>query len=128
MKQGDKVPAFISGHEVTQAEVKEVNQSDGTVTLLVPATLVVMGLRTELTDLPTTTEQPTTQVVVDEVVRTPAAEVPAVEPVVPATAVEQPADAGNTSEGATAPDNAAAAAPAEVPAESTPGQDAGGSQ
>lgn len=46
MKVGDTVPVVIAGQTVTQASVKELG--DGTATLVVPATLVVMAVRTEL--------------------------------------------------------------------------------
>lgn len=46
MKQGDKVPVTIAGQVVAQATVKELG--DGTVTLVVPGTLVVMAVRTEI--------------------------------------------------------------------------------
>lgn len=52
MKVGDKVPVQIGPHTVAQATVKELG--DGTATLLVPGTLVVMGTRTTLDDLPET--------------------------------------------------------------------------
>lgn len=66
MKIGDKIPVNIGNHTVAQAEVKEM--SDGTATLIVPATLVVMGTRTDLTDLPS--DNTGTEVIVDEVERT----------------------------------------------------------
>lgn len=65
MKRGDKVPVHIGGHQVAMAEVKELE--DGTATLVVPATLVVMGVRTELTDLPTT--EPSTETIITGVDR-----------------------------------------------------------
>lgn len=46
MKVNDKVPVTIGGQVVAQANIKEVG--DGQVTLVVPATLVVMATRTEL--------------------------------------------------------------------------------
>lgn len=46
MKVGDKVPVTIAGQVVAQASIKETG--DGTATLVVPATLVVMATRTEL--------------------------------------------------------------------------------
>lgn len=52
MKVGDKVPVNIGAHEVGFAEVKEINGSEAV--LIVPARRVVMGIRTELTDLPST--------------------------------------------------------------------------
>lgn len=50
MKVGDKVEVRIGSHVVAQAEVKELG--DGTATLIIPGTKVVMGTRTDLTDLP----------------------------------------------------------------------------
>lgn len=47
MKTNDTVPVYIAGQVVANATVKEVG--DGTATLVVPATLVVMATRTELT-------------------------------------------------------------------------------
>lgn len=47
MKIGDTVPVTIAGQTVANASVKEL--ADGTATLVVPATLVVMATRTELT-------------------------------------------------------------------------------
>lgn len=47
MKVNDKVPVYIAGQTVAQATVRELG--DGTATLVVPATLVVMATRTELT-------------------------------------------------------------------------------
>lgn len=47
MKIGDTVPVTIAGQEVARATVK--GMEDGTATLVVPATLVVMATRTELT-------------------------------------------------------------------------------
>ena len=74
MKVGDKVPVNIGPHEVAQAEVKEINGSEAV--LIVPARRVVMGIRTELTDLPGTepetesivvgVEQPQASAVVDD--------------------------------------------------------------
>lgn len=46
MKINDLVPVTIAGQVVAQATVREM--SDGTATLVVPATLVVMAVRTEL--------------------------------------------------------------------------------
>ena len=46
MKQGDKIPVTIAGQVVAQATVKELG--DGTATLVVPGTLVVMAVRTEI--------------------------------------------------------------------------------
>lgn len=46
MKVGDKFPVSIAGHKVADAEVREVGE--GTVTLVVPGTLVTMSTRTEI--------------------------------------------------------------------------------
>ena len=46
MKVGDKVPVTIAGQKVADAEVRAM--ADGTVTLVFPATKVVMGTRTEI--------------------------------------------------------------------------------
>lgn len=46
MKINDLVPVTIAGQVVAQATVREM--SEGTATLVVPATLVVMAVRTEL--------------------------------------------------------------------------------
>lgn len=50
MKVGDTVPVYIAGHVVAQARVEAMG--DGTATLIVPATRAIMGVRTDLTDLP----------------------------------------------------------------------------
>ncbi len=55
MKVNDLVPVSINGLVVAQAKVKELGE--GTATLVVPATLVVMGVNTSLTDLPAAEEQ-----------------------------------------------------------------------
>lgn len=47
MKVNDTVPVTIAGQTVANATVRELG--DGTATLVVPATLVVMATRTELT-------------------------------------------------------------------------------
>jgi hypothetical protein len=46
MKQGDTVPVTIAGQTVAQASVKELGE--GTVTLIVPATMVVMEVSTQI--------------------------------------------------------------------------------
>jgi len=43
---GDKIPVSIAGHTVAQATVKEI--AEGQATLVVPGTIVVMAVRTEL--------------------------------------------------------------------------------
>lgn len=50
MKVGDTVPVQIGGHIVAQARIKEMTNEQAT--LIVPATMVVMGIRTSLEDVP----------------------------------------------------------------------------
>ncbi len=83
MKVGDTVPVNIGAHTVAQATVKELG--DGTATLIVPATLVVMGTRTELSDIPTQPSGAEHQLLDDNI--TP--NEPVVEPV---EAVEKPVE------------------------------------
>lgn len=53
MKKGDTVPVTISGHVVAQARVAEIES--GRATLVVPGTVVVMAVRTELDRAPSDT-------------------------------------------------------------------------
>lgn len=46
MKVGDTIPVMIAGQEVVRAKVTEMG--DGTATLLIPGTIAVMSVRTEL--------------------------------------------------------------------------------
>lgn len=46
MKVGDNIPVYIAGQVVANAKVRELGND--TATLVVPATLVVMAVRTEL--------------------------------------------------------------------------------
>ena len=46
MKAGDKFPVTIAGETITEATVKEVDESKNTATMMVPATLVTMSYRT----------------------------------------------------------------------------------
>lgn len=69
MNVGEKVDVLIGGSVVAQAEVKEVG--DGTATLIVPATRVVMAVRTELAPEVGPDNSSGTQTIIDEVVRTP---------------------------------------------------------
>lgn len=91
MKVGDGVPVTIAGQTVAMATVKELG--DGTATLVVPATLVVMGTRTELSDLPM--EESGKQVIIEGVERPaePVVEAPApaseVAPVVETPPIQQ---------------------------------------
>lgn len=69
MNVGDKVRVDIQGTEVAQAEVKELG--DGTVTVIIPATRVVMAMKSELApEVGPATDDSGTQTIVDEVVRT----------------------------------------------------------
>lgn len=49
MKQGDTVAVTIDGHIVANAVIESIE--DGRATLLIPATRVIMGVRSTLTDL-----------------------------------------------------------------------------
>lgn len=53
MKRGDKIEVTIGGHVVANAEVTELD--DGTATLVIPKTQVVMGVRTSLDPNPART-------------------------------------------------------------------------
>jgi hypothetical protein len=70
MNVGDKVEVLIEGSTVAYAEVKEVG--DGTATLIVPATRVVMAVRTELAPEVGPVGGEGAQTIIDEVVRTDA--------------------------------------------------------
>lgn len=50
MKVGDNIAVSIGGHVVAQAKVAEI--ADGRATLVVPGTVVVMAIRTELDRAP----------------------------------------------------------------------------
>lgn len=65
MKVGDVVPVTIAGQTVAQAKVVELDSA--TVTLIVPATQVVMAVRTELDTAPV--EESSKQVIIDGVER-----------------------------------------------------------
>jgi hypothetical protein len=87
MNVGDKIPVSIAGQTVVMADVKEL--ADGTATLIIPATRVVMATRTELT-----MEGPSNgggvELLTDEVVR-PEAPVVATEAPAQAQTIEAPA-------------------------------------
>lgn len=70
MKAGDKVPVTIAGQVVAQATVRELG--DGTVTLVVPGTLVVMAVRTEIAPDPQQSAVPETETLITGVDRTSA--------------------------------------------------------
>lgn len=65
MKVGETVPVSIAGETVAQAKVVEM--SNETVTLIVPATQVVMAVKTELDTAPVESEGP--KVIVESVER-----------------------------------------------------------
>lgn len=52
MKVGDTEVVSIKGDAVAEAKVVEIDREGGTVTLIVPATKVVMGLRMEIDTAP----------------------------------------------------------------------------
>lgn len=87
MKINDKIPVTIGGQVVAQANVKEV--SEGQVTLVVPATLVVMATRTELS-VPEPVE-PEIETVITGVEQAGQAEVPAEVPDIATEGTEQSA-------------------------------------
>lgn len=65
MNVGDTVPVTIAGQVVAQAKVVELDNQ--AVTLIVPATQVVMGVKTELDTAPVESEGPS--VIIDDVER-----------------------------------------------------------
>lgn len=75
MKVNDTVPVLIAGQQVAVATVKEVGE--GTVTLIVPGTAVVMATRTEITNPPAQEPTGNQHILLDGVERTSA------EPVAP---------------------------------------------
>lgn len=108
MKIGEKVPVQIGHHVVAQATVKELG--DGTATLIVPATLVVMGTRTTLDDLPPAGESDTETLImgVDRASESPVESTTGSEPNQNNEAVtEQPVASGDASAPATGETNSA---------------------
>lgn len=88
MKVGDQIPVTIAGQTVALAEVKELG--DGSATLIVPGTRVVMATRTELSFESTPNDTSGVETIIDGVDRAQApVEAPAVSEV--ATPVEQSA-------------------------------------
>ena len=67
MKVGDVIPVTIGGHTVTNATVRELG--DGTATLVVPGTLVVMATRTTLDDAPVVPSEPEKETIITGVDR-----------------------------------------------------------
>lgn len=77
MKLGDTFDVTVSGQVVAQAKVTEMG--DGTATLLIPGTIAVMGVRTELAP-PPPVEQETSHVLLGaEETIVPEAQTPVVE-------------------------------------------------
>ena len=69
MKKGDTVPVNIAGDVVAQAVVADIDKEANTVTLIVPATKVVMGLRVEIDTAPAPVGEPSTQTIITGVDR-----------------------------------------------------------
>lgn len=69
MNVNDLIPVNIAGDVVAQAKVTEIDKEKNTVTMIVPATKVVMGLRVELDTAPPVAEEPTTQTIITGVDR-----------------------------------------------------------
>lgn len=69
MKTGDTIPVTIAGDVVAQAKVTQIDKDANTVTLIVPATKVVMGLRVEIDTAPAPVEEPTKQTIITGVDR-----------------------------------------------------------
>lgn len=90
MKVGDKHPVTIAGQVVAEAEVKELEGE--TVTLVVPATRVVMAVQTQLAEAPQVAPETQTIVIGTEGPdgNTDVAQAPAVEATPPAA---QPVEA-----------------------------------
>lgn len=57
MKVGDTEAVNIKGDVVAEAKVVEIDRDNNTVTLIVPATKVVMGLRLEIDTTPATPDE-----------------------------------------------------------------------
>lgn len=69
MKKGDTVPVNIAGDVVAQAVVESVDLNTRQVTMVVPATRVVMGLRVEVDTAPAPVEEPAKQTLITGVDR-----------------------------------------------------------
>jgi hypothetical protein len=119
MKINDTVPVYIAGQVVAQANVKELGE--GTATLVVPATLVVMATRTELTVETPSHDDTRSETVITGVERTSAGpaeqSAPVGENVSPdngETTVESHTDVSNTDVSTTQPNRDAPATDAPV--------------
>ena len=100
MKVGEKYPVEIAGQIVAYAQIKELGE--GTATLIVPATQVVMATRTELTY--ETPAEPSKQVIIDAPVASGNDEEPQEPPAPPSAPVAEPdAPAGDESPAQPAP-------------------------
>lgn len=107
MKVGDKEPVIIAGQVVGYADISEI--ADGTATLVIPATRVVMGVRTSLTQDTAPVDTTGTETIITGVDRVPAT---------PPVADEQTLEAPSGEAPIVSP-SAEAAAPVEsVPVES----------
>lgn len=69
MKVGDPVAVNIAGDVVAQAKIESVDEVARTVTMVIPATRVVMGLKVELDTAPPVAEEPSKQVIITGVDR-----------------------------------------------------------
>lgn len=69
MKKGDKIPVNIAGDVVAQATIESVDETARTVTMVVPATRVVMALRVELDTTPPAVEDKEVQTIITGVDR-----------------------------------------------------------
>lgn len=69
MKVGDKVPVNIAGDVAGQAVVTAVDMETRQVTLVIPATRVIMALKVELDSAPAPVEEPSKQVIITGVDR-----------------------------------------------------------
>jgi len=101
MKVNETVPVLIAGQQVAVATVKEIGE--GTVTLIVPGTVVVMATRTEISTPPTPEPSGNQHILLDEVERT-SAPVVAEEPTAPVDEnIQNVAPATNTDDDTSAP-------------------------
>lgn len=71
MKKGDQIPVNIAGDVVAQATIERVDLEANTVTMVFPATRVVMALRTEIDTTPAepVETEPATQTIITGVDR-----------------------------------------------------------
>lgn len=118
MKRGDKVPVTIAGQTVANAEVRETG--DGTVTLIVPATMVVMATRTELAvETPAPVSESESQILGVERTSGEPVSAPVGEPSPTPTTEEKENDSVSPETEEAPPASVENPAPAEVPVPST---------